>query len=407
MVQEFINKQFYNLFVFTYIFGLVLYGTIGFDGIDEICAMLLLVLLIYGIFKTEGWYVNKAFLCVIGIFIFYACYSLYIHSNSKAAIVSDFIIQFKPYLAFFAVYYLQPTLSPSQRKILKDLTFVICILMLIIGCVSIPNIRFIHTAVGHVTFFAAIITANALLFLYLSKGEKKDYLLFILMLMPGLFSARSKFYGFFILSIIVVLFFKNIQKVKFNLNSLIIIGVCISAMIAASWQKLVLYFGVGQSFESIPKDFVARAMLYATSWEIFNDYFPFGSGFGSFATSTSGVYYSSIYEKYDINNIKGISKDNYSYIADAFYPSLAQFGVVGVILFFLFFLYLFRKAYTLYRQTKIEKNLIIPFLIICYLLIDNIADATFTGNRGLFILMFLGLILSEQKALANSLKRTK
>ena len=37
MIQDFINKQFFSLFVFTLIFGLLLYGTIGFDFIDEIC----------------------------------------------------------------------------------------------------------------------------------------------------------------------------------------------------------------------------------------------------------------------------------------------------------------------------------------------------------------------------------
>ena len=33
MIQDFINKQFFSLFVFTLIFGLLLYGTIGFDFI--------------------------------------------------------------------------------------------------------------------------------------------------------------------------------------------------------------------------------------------------------------------------------------------------------------------------------------------------------------------------------------
>mgnify|MGYP007086044596 CR=1 FL=1 len=42
MIQDFINKQFFSLFVFTLIFGLLLYGTIGFDFIDEICATLYL-----------------------------------------------------------------------------------------------------------------------------------------------------------------------------------------------------------------------------------------------------------------------------------------------------------------------------------------------------------------------------
>ena len=106
MIQEFINKQFYNLFIFTFIFGLVLYGTIGFDSIDEICACILLILFIFATFKTPDWAINKSFLAVSSVFIFYTIYSFYIHSNSAKGIISDMIIQFKPYLAFFAVYYL-------------------------------------------------------------------------------------------------------------------------------------------------------------------------------------------------------------------------------------------------------------------------------------------------------------
>lgn len=42
-----------------------------------------------------------------------------------------------------------------------------------------------------------------------------------------------------------------------------------------------MYFGVGKSLDSVPEEFMARAMLYVTSFEIFKDFFPFGSGFAS------------------------------------------------------------------------------------------------------------------------------
>ena len=36
-------------------------------------------------------------------------------------------------------------------------------------------------------------------------------------------------------------------------------------------------------------------------------------------------------------------------------------------------------------------------LIIGFLAIENVADATLTSSRGLFMMMFLGLIMSEDK----------
>lgn len=397
MLQEFINKQFYNLFTFTYIFGLVLYGTIGFDSLDELCALILLILFIFATFKSENWSINKSFLITIAVFLLYMVYSFYIHSNSAKGIISDMIIQFKPYLAFFAVYYLCPVFSPKQKDMIKKIILIIWFFMFLIGCISLAHPSIFKETVGHVAYFAAIITASSLLYYYCSEGTKKDKIIFILILATGLLSGRSKFYGFFIISVITILFFRNISQLKLNLKTISIATMSIAAIIFASWNKMVLYFGIGKSLESVPEGYLARAMLYITSFEIFKDYFPFGSGFGSFASFSSGVYYSPLYAKYDIENIKGISKNNYSYIADTYYPCLAQFGVVGVLLYLFFFIYIIRKAYLLFLSTQKEKYFVIPALIIAYLLIENIADATFTGHRGFFIMMLLGLVMSEQK----------
>ena len=78
---------------------------------------------------------------------------------------------------------------------------------------------------------------------------------------------------------------------------------------------------------------------------------------------------------------------------------MAQFGIVGVILYLLFFLFVFGKALKFYKRNLSDKHFVIPFLIICYFLIENIADATFTSHRGFFIMMLLGLVLSESKLL--------
>ena len=397
MVQEFINKQFYNLFAFTYIFGLALYGTIGFDSIDEICAMFLLVLLIYGIFKSSDWYINKAFLRVIVVFAFYVAYSFYINSNTGKAILSDLIIQFKPYLAFFGVYYLAPQFTASQKKILRDIALVIMALMLCIGIYSLKDVSAFKQTVGLVAYFAAIVTSSSLLYLFCSTGSKKDKVVFLVLLAIGLFSARAKFYGFFILAVACLLFTKFLSSLRFNFRTFLLVGVCIAGMLVVSWSKMQLYFGVGASLDSVPEGFLARAMLYITFPEILKDYFPFGSGFASFGSYASGVYYSDIYAQYGLENIKGMTKLNYSYIADTYYPCLAQFGIVGILLYLCFFFYIIKKALNLYKQTMQEKYFIIPFLIVGYLLVENVADATFTGHRGFFIMMFLGLVLSEAK----------
>lgn len=83
MIQDFVNRHFYSLFIITLIFGIVTYGLIGFQSIDELCAVVLFVMFIHYMFHTSDWRINKIFIYILGIFIFYLIYSLQISSNSK------------------------------------------------------------------------------------------------------------------------------------------------------------------------------------------------------------------------------------------------------------------------------------------------------------------------------------
>ena len=142
---------------------------------------------------------------------------------------------------------------------------------------------------------------------------------------------------------------------------------------------------------------IALYVLYATAPQILIDYFPFGSGFASFGTFSSGVYYSSIYSKYGIDGVWGMSKDHYNFIADTYYPSLAQFGIVGIILYITFWIYILMKAIKFHKRTYNMKCLSMVLMIIGFFIIEGTTDSTFTTHRGFFVLMLLGLILSDLK----------
>ena len=370
MIQDFINKQFFSLFVFTLIFGLLLYGTIGFDFIDEICATLLFILFGYSLFKSQEWLINKAFLTTIGVFLFYLCYSLCINSNTKAAIITDFIIQFKPYLALFCVYSLRPHFSTNQKKILRIICVFFWLILLILACIEIFKPHTLSNVMAHATYFAA--------------------------------GGRSKFYGFFTLSVMVIIYFSNINHFKLNIKTIILLIITLILILVVSWKKVSFYFIEGITGEA-ETDTIARFVLYTTSIQILIDYFPFGCGFGSFATYASGLYYSHIYNQYGIENVWGISKSFYSFIADTYYPSLAQFGFVGIMLYITFWIYVFKKALIFFQHTKQAKLMIIVLLLICFFGIEGTSDSTITTHRGLFMMMMIGLMLSEMKnKIANS-----
>ena len=91
----------------------------------------------------------------------------------------------------------------------------------------------------------------------------------------------------------------------------------------------------------------------------------------------------------------GLNERHPDFIADTYYPALAQFGVVGLFLFFAFWGILTKKALINFSKVNL-KDFTINILIILFFLIECTSDATITHNRGLFMMMLLALSLNSQ-----------
>ena len=393
-MQNFINSLCFYLFVIAYIWGIILYKVIGFELIDEICIVCIALVFLYVLFRQPNWEFNKIFLLVLFIFLFYLIYSFKIGSNTKVAIIKDFFIQLKPYLAFFCIYQMRPVINEKQKKLLNQITLVCWFLLLPVGFYGLANEMNFVKIIGHPTDYAAAITCTALLYLFTSEGTKLNKLIFIGLLSVGIFSGRSKFYGFFVLASAITLYFNDIKRLKIDVKTIVAGLFIVTAIVFVAKDKILFYFMPAFSGD-MTNDYIARLALYATSYSIFLDYFPFGSGFASFGTYYSGVYYSNIYAEYGIDHIWGLNKSFTSFVADTYYPSLAQFGIVGAVLYFLFWLYIVRKVTTFNLTNKNLHWFSITACIAGFLFIENIADASFTGNRGAFMMMFLGYVFSN------------
>lgn len=407
MQQDFINKNFFGLTIFTLLFGVMFYDLInmaGFSYVDEICALLLFVLFGINVYRSKDWVFNKIFLFVLGVFLFYLIYSIFIGSNSKKAILMDFVIQIKPYLAFFCVYSMKPVFNANQKKIIRQLALLFSFYLLLIGLGDLIIKDLMLNLLSHTSRFATAVSILALLYLYFSDYTKRDKLIFILILSIGLFSGRSKLFGFLALSTLVMIYVNKSFEMKLNLKNTLFLFFAIAATAIVAKDKIELYFitgGFGSGREA--EDLYARMALYYYSLRIFMDYIPFGSGFASYATFASGEYYSPIYVKYSMERMDGLTEANPSYIADTYYPALAQFGMIGAFLFFFFWYFLTSKAIQAFRQ-GCKKESVIAILIIAFFLIESISDATLTHNRGFFMMMLLGLIFSDVKYKLNCVK---
>ena len=396
-MQDFINKQFFNFTIFTLIFGVVFYDTIniiGFSYVDEICAAFLLLLFLYKVFKSRTWEFDKKFLFVIGVFAFYLIYSIVISSNSIPAILTDFVIQAKPYLAFFCVYSLEPKFSDNQRKIIRQVVMLCCIYVLLVGLIDFTPINIMDITFFHPSRLATTSSVLAMLYIYCSDYRKIDKIIFILILSLGIMSGRSKHFGFFAICSLSILYFNNSAQMKLNIKNSMFLIIALALTIFVAREKIYFYFITGGFGEGrTVDDLYARIALYFFSIFILIDYIPFGSGFASFATYASGAYYSATYEKYGMEHMHGLTKDAPDFVADTYYPALAQFGVIGVILFFTFWISLFVKSAKSFPFCK--KESLLALIIIIFIQIECIADATITHNRGMFMMMLLGLIFYD------------
>nr|WP_186972078.1 hypothetical protein [Bacteroides intestinalis] len=374
------NNLFFAFLVAGYIFGVILYDFIEFKYTDELMALFLCLFAGIVVWERKAWKELIPVTIVVFIFLFYTIYSFIIQSNIPKAILTDLLIQIKPFLGFYCAYLIAPQLSSSQKYFISILCLIVGGLLIIVGLSAQ-----IDSVFGHPSRFATAAIATAFLFLYCSTYKWSDVLIFLFLLTIGFFSTRAKFYGFWVVATSLIVFTKLGGQIRLNWKSIAAgILICLLAIWFAK-EKIIIYYvdGMMNSREMWSRP----AMLFA-SGQIFYDYFPFGCGLGSFGTFASAEYYSPIYEMYGLNHIWGLSKNMPIFICDAFYPELAQFGIIGAILYFFFWYTIIRKS----TSQNIQKSTCI-WMIFIFFLIEGIADSTFTHNRGLFILIILALMI--------------
>ena len=384
------NNLFFAFLVAGYIFDVILYDYIDFTSADELMALFLLFF--SGLIINERRNIKEMIplFVVLIIFLFYTTYSFSIHSNIPNAILKDLLIQIKPFLAFYCTYLIAPSFTTSQKRLIVVMCLTSSLMMLGIG---LSNGIFLFF--GHQSYFAKAIIATAFLYLYCCSDNWEDMLVFILILCIGFFSTRAKFYGFCGIAIFLILLYKAGIEIKFNISGCLI-AICVLAI--AVWlgkDKIILYYVDGMMNS---REMWSRPAMLLTSLRIFIDYIPFGCGLASFASFVSGEYYSSIYEAYGISHLWGISKSNPAYVADAYYPVLAQFGIIGVGLYVYFWIWVVFKGIKL-GNYGYKKEYLLILLSAIFFAIEGVADATFSQNRGLFILIITAMTVAKYKDL--------
>lgn len=135
----------------------------------------------------------------------------------------------------------------------------------------------------------------------------------------------------------------------------------------------------------------ARTALHVVGIKILMDFFPLGSGFGTFASHLSGRYYSKIYEMYGIANVKGIRQENYCFISDVFWPYVyGQFGIFGLLIYGMLMLDIFLRQF---RSNLTNASRVAVVAMWVYAVVASTSEAYFTNGTGVQMALLLGLFI--------------
>ena len=154
-------------------------------------------------------------------------------------------------------------------------------------------------------------------------------------------------------------------------------------------SKIEKYIGLYAGEESYDK--VARPALYYQSVNIANDFFPLGSGQGTFGSIPVNMIYNQIYYDYGLDGIYGLGETGDDFKMDTHWSSiLGENGYLGTILYLMLFCYpltFLRKA----RRLQSYKS--IRFIIMTVIIVVMFESLTLCiPGRMAFMFIYAGLL---------------
>ncbi len=207
---------------------------------------------------------------------------------------------------------------------------------------------------------------------FYTKCSKWKYYFAVFMIISSL--KIKDIFGFFVGN--TLLYFH-----KFKKRYLIIVGIGLFVLFNAYATLMPEHYGkyIGNKDRSN----IARVVLYETSFKILIDYFPFGVGFGKFASPTTQQYQSKIYADYGIDNVYGLSYGEYDgglFMADTFWPMIfGETGILGTVLYILILSYCFKPFVKGFFKDTRDLHFIFPAFLFFVFLVASVGKPVFNG----------------------------
>ena len=378
-----------------------------FDEIITVFCFFGILIKLYHNKKIKKRFVQLILLLLFIIIVGISSNVIYGIQTSNIAVIKDVLAFTKFFIVYlYAIYVRSNGITDRKfKKICKFSRFFSIILVIFafinlfidIGMDSgyrngIKTFRFLYS---HTTFMVSSLIAMSTVLIVDGIKKNRIYLFFFYLTM--FFSMRDKAFIYITVSLFLMIVINRIShkkerklKLNFKKNFIITCVILLSIFICANLfkSKIIEYFNWGLS--------AARPALYIVGIRLMIDFFPIGTGFGTFASSISGDYYSPIYRLYGISSTSGLGKaEGYPYMADTFWPYImGQFGVIGTVLYLLSLVVIFKTITKMYKNDK--DKFVAALSLFFYLITGCFVESMMTNS---FIVLFafsIGYYINEQ-----------
>lgn len=383
-------SRFFTLYWIIYFPTCIAYNDLpGFSSIDEI---MMGILFVYTFMKYSNRSINRRpwreFMVCLSVIAFYTLYSLMFGVNVAGGVWLDLLQEIRPYFIIFCTWILNPRFTKKQKK------WMLGTMVLTLFSWIVYHPESIESANAEFPVLGQLAICTGMSWYLLTEDTKRNRYIALALVLTGMFAPKFKFMGEVVCFIAFIFFVK--KKLNFQSTKTILFAcILVIVVLAVTWTRFDAYYVSGLS-----NDNLARPMTYKTSLVILGDYFPFGPGMGTFACNGAWKYYSPLYYEYNLNQVLGLGEGG-GFICDAYYPTLAQFGIVGVF----FFCWFWKRRLVAFNQIVDMRYYRVAMLTFCCLAIEQTADSSWLSGKGMGYCMLIALCLNANRNMMEQRRR--
>lgn len=376
-------SRFFTLYWIIYFPTCIAYNDLpGFSSIDEV---MMGILFVYTFLKYSNRSVNRRpwreFIVCLSVIAFYTLYSLMFGVNVAGGVWLDLLQEIRPYSIIFCTWILNPRFTKKQKK------WMLSTMVLTLFSWIAYHPESIESAHAEFPVLGQLAICTGMSWYLFTEDTKRNSYIALALVLTGMFAPKFKFMGELVCFIAFVFFVKKQLNFK-SPKTVFFAVVLVVTVLLVTWTRFDAYYVTGLDNEAM-----ARPMSYKTSLQILWDYFPLGPGMGSFACNGAWKFYSPLYYEYNLTSIWGLSPEGGFFICDAYYPTLAQFGVVGVF----FFCWFWKRRLVAFNQIVDMRYYRVAMLTFCCLAIEQTADSSWLSGKGMGYCMLIALCLNANR----------